>query len=325
MGWLSTRKLGGVGDAVITALRPENGWTEYRDTCQPVWVADKEDGAEPDLYIVDFSQTPGAAERREQRDRDRQETRRRCHQLLAAELDIYGAANPAELADVVLEALFTWRYVDSGDECVCGCHPTLPSSDFHGYGFECNCRLSPAERAQSHRDSAARLRAFRESPEVQELAARDRAERAAVREWVGTQPGVVLREFGGLCPEQWAGAVDGRSFYFRERHQEWRIELDLRPTGRVAQVLRGTDDEGNMVTEDRGIDEGDIIATGAVEEPGYGTTLVERGQFIIGTIRAHLGRKACTLHSSGEVQVLEERLAMPMLWCPACGTRLPTA
>ncbi len=98
--------------------------------------------------------------------------------------------------------------------------------------------------------------------------ARNGAERAAVREWVDTEPGVVLGEFGGLFPEQWRGVVDGRSFYFRERNGEWWIELDLRPTGRVAQAVSGIDEEGKLVTEDRGIYEGDIIATGTVEEPG---------------------------------------------------------
>ncbi|MCH9732232.1 MAG: hypothetical protein K0U84_21580 [Actinomycetia bacterium] len=286
---------------------------------------DKEDEAQPELYVVDFSQTPGAAEWREKRDRDHQENRRRYHQLLAAELDVYGATNPAEIADVVLEALFTWRYVDSGDECMCGCHPTLPSGDLHGHGFDCNCRLSPAERAQSRRGLVARLRAFHESQEGQELAARDRAERAAVRAWVDSQRGVVVHEFGGECPEQWNGVVDGRSFYFRERHQEWRIELDLRPSGRVAQVLRGTDDEGKVVTEASGIDVGDIIATGSVEAAEYGETLVERGQFIVDTIRVHVAREACEHHSAEEIGLLEERLRRPALWCPSCGTRLPTS
>lgn len=302
------------------------GSTGHRDSCQPGWVdkeEDKEEGRE--LYIVDFSQTPGAAELREKRERDRQEARRRYHQLLASELDVHGAANPAELADLALETLFTWRYVDSDDDCMCGCHPKLPtSSDFHGFGFECNCRKTSEERVQSRRDAAARLRAFHESPEGLELAARGRAERDAVRAWVDDQPGVVLREFGGLCPEQWAGDVDGRSFYFRERHQEWRIELDRRPSGRFAQVVRGTDDEGKVVTEDRELDEGDIIATGTVEEPGYGTTLVEHGQFIVETIRTHIARQACALHSAGQIRVLEERLGMPMLWCPACGAQVRT-
>lgn len=35
-------------------------------------------------------------------------------------------------------------------------------------------------------------------------------------------------------PEEWHGEVDGHSFYFRERHDEWRIVLDLRPSGRFS-------------------------------------------------------------------------------------------
>jgi len=99
-----------------------------------------------------------------------------------------------------------------------------------------------------------------------------------------------------------------RSFYFRERHEERRIELDWRPSGRFAQVVRGTDDEGNMVTEDVELDEGDTIATGTIEAAGYGTTLVQRGQFIVDTIRAHLARKSCALHSAEKVRLPEDRL-----------------
>ena len=46
---------------------------------------------------------------------------------------------------------------------------------------------------------------------------------------------------GGFAPEQWYGSVDGHRFSFRERHDEWRIELDLRPSGRFARVWVGGD------------------------------------------------------------------------------------
>lgn len=304
------------------ALRTEIDWSGHRDSCQCVLV-DKEE--ERELYVVDFSQAPGVAERREERDRDRQEARRRYQQLLAAELDAYGVANPAELADLVLETLLTWRRTGSGDECMCGCHPKLPNSDFHDFGFDCGCRKTSDELAQSHRDFAARMRAFRESPEGQKLNSRNRAERAAVREWVASQPGLVVHEFGGLHPEQWRGDVDGHSFYFRERSGEWSIELDLRPTGGFVHMAGGSDEEGKTVTESSGIEVGDLIATGAVEEPGYGTTLLEHGQFIVDIVRTHIARQACSLHSAEEVALVQELLGRPVLWCPACGIRLPTS
>ncbi len=41
----------------------EPGFTGPRGSCQPV-VVDEEDELEPELCLVDFSQAPGAAERR---------------------------------------------------------------------------------------------------------------------------------------------------------------------------------------------------------------------------------------------------------------------
>jgi len=44
-----------------------------------------------------------------------------------------------------------------------------------------------------------------------------------------------------MFPEQWWGDVDNRPFYFRERNDHWRIELDLRPTGQFSRVWLGGD------------------------------------------------------------------------------------
>jgi hypothetical protein len=46
-----------------------------------------------------------------------------------------------------------------------------------------------------------------------------------------------VHSHGGLTPEEWRGEVDGHSFYFRERHDEWRIEVDLRPSGRFIRAV----------------------------------------------------------------------------------------
>ena len=47
-----------------------------------------------------------------------------------------------------------------------------------------------------------------------------------------------------MAPEQWRGEVDGHTFYFRERNDEWRIELDLQPSCRIIRALVGTDRGG---------------------------------------------------------------------------------
>ena len=73
---------------------------------------------------------------------------------------------------------------------------------------------------------------------------------------------------------------------------EWRIELDLRPSGRFA---RGTTD---------------------IE--GYGLTPVERAKFIVDMIRMHLAREACNLHVE-DLSSIEALLGREIRWCPACG------
>lgn len=87
--------------------------------------------------------------------------------------------------------------------------------------------------------------------------------------------GVVVHRGGGMAPEQWWGDVDGHSFYFRERHDEWRIGLDLRPSGRSVSTWVGgeLDDENGF--EPRESEEGDVIAEGTTSVDGYGSTPVD--------------------------------------------------
>lgn len=125
-----------------------------------------------------------------------------------------------------------------------------------------------------------------------------------------------------MCPEQWRGAVDGHTFYFRERHDHWRIELDLRPTGHFHRVWTGgsLDDEASY--ELREAEEGDVIAEGVTDAPGYGETPVERAQMIVTTIRDHLRRQTCEVHTSNERVDLELLTGRTLRWCPECGARL---
>lgn len=115
--------------------------------------------------------------------------------------------------------------------------------------------------------------------------------------------------------------MDGHSFYFRERHDEWRIELDLRPSGRFVDMLDGAGDDGRPRWVTHETEEGDVIATGTVEAPGYGTTPVERARFLVSTIRNHLARAQCRLHAGG-LGGVEALLCAPVRWCPACGSEL---
>jgi hypothetical protein len=284
-------------------------------------ILDIVDEEPEEIYVVDFSSTPGAAEARERLERARTVARRRYRDHLATVFDVHGSLEPDVLADVALDALTVWRYIDSGERCWCSCHPRLPETDLHDYGFGCTCARTPEDRRRTWNEWRNNMKAFWESPEGQQITADERAAEADLQAWLATQQGVIVGSHGGFAPEQWCGEVDGHSFYFRERHGDWRIELDLRPSGRFARTLAGTDSDGAARYEEWELDEGDVIAHGTSDVDGYGTTLVERAQFIVDTIRIHLGRQACTLHHE-DLSSIEALVGTEISWCPACGTRL---
>lgn len=89
---------------------------------------------------------------------------------------------------------------------------------------------APARSAAAWHEWRNNIEAFWESPEGQRIGAEEQAAEADLSAWLAVQQGVTVGSHGGLAPEQWDGEVNGHSFYFRERHGEWRIELDLRPT-----------------------------------------------------------------------------------------------
>jgi hypothetical protein len=274
-----------------------------------------------ELYVLDFSHAPGAAEYREQLERARTEARRRYRDHLTTVFDLHGILEADVLADVALDALTAWRYIDTGEPCRCGCHPRLPETDLHDYGFACTCARTPEDRRRAWDQWREDIKTFWKSPEGQQITANEQAAETDLQTWLATQPGVTVGSHGGLAPEQWRGDVDGHSFYFRERHGDWRIELDLRPSGRFARTIARTDSHGTIQYGQTELDVGDIIAHGTTDDDGYGTTLAERAQFIIDTIRTHLARQACTLHHN-DLSSIEALLGTQITWCPACGTRL---
>lgn len=276
---------------------------------------------EPELYVFNFGDSDAAAEYRQRREHAREVARRRYRDYLAAAFDLYGAADAGTLADVALDTLTVWQDVETGEPCPCSCHPRLPESDLHDFGFRCNCSRTAEDRRRAWAEWRSNNDAFWKSPDGQEIIAAERVAEAELVAWLAAQEGVTVRSHGGMAPEQWRGEVDGHSFYFRERHDEWRIELDLRPSGRFADAVVGTDPQGKPQTEPRELDEGDVIAEGTTHADGYGSSLVERAQFIVDTIRNHLGRQACTLHSE-DLSSLQALLGREVGWCPACGARL---
>lgn len=276
-----------------------------------------------ELYVLDFSNAPGAAEYREQLERARAEARRRYRDHLTTVFDLHGTPEPDVLADVALDALTVWRYIDSGERCRCSCHPRLPETDLHDYGFACVCARTPEDRRRAWDEWRNDMKSFWKSPEGQKITADEKAAEADLQDWLATQHGVIVDSHGGFAPEQWRGEVDGHSFYFRERLGEWRIELDLRPSGHFARTLAGTNSDRAPRYKEKELDKGDVIAYGTTDDDCYGTTLLERAQFIIDTIRIHLARQTCTLHHD-DLSSIEALLGTEISWCPACGTHLPT-
>jgi hypothetical protein len=275
------------------------------------------------LYFIDPSGWPGAEEYRATLARQRAESRRRYTEYLATVMiGCDDVIDPSERAAIVLDALTVWRRDGSEDPCGCSCHPRLPDSDFHDYGFGCVCMMSPEERRNSMAEWLSGLREFWESPDGQRSEAARDAEEAELQAWLAAHPEVTITSHGGLAPEQWKGAVDGHSFYFRERHSDWRIELDLRPSGRFVKrwVSGDLDDESSFELVETS--EGDVIAEGTTRVHGYGDSPVERVQFIVDTIRNHLAPLQCGLHTGPAVADLAALLGDGLRWCPSCGARL---
>lgn len=138
----------------------------------------------------------------------------------------------------------------------------------------------------------------------------------AVDARIAAHPGVEAKRTSMAAPEQWEGTIDrrsfyyGRSFYFRERHGMWRIEIDLAPDGRFVTRYVGRSDDGEMATEPVELTSGETIAEG--REPSLGDSPVDHLRFIVETVRAHLARTICTNPRA-------ER------YCPACGARVDRA
>lgn len=289
-----------------------------RTTSVPPWTVMDEDSESDSTDNIDSSSW---AEHRERRDNARTTARSRYRDHLTAAFTQHGATDSTRLADIALEALTVWSSVRTGAPCPCSCHPQLPESDLHDYGFDCPCTWSEDERRQATKQWRNTIEAFRSSHAGLQIAAAEQAADAELDSWLEVQQGVTIREHGGFAPESWTGNIDGHSFAFRERFGQWDIEIDHRPSGQLMQRVVGTKPDGTAVYHARELSVGERIASGTIGDPGYGTTHVERAQFIIETVRVHLTRQACQYHVAS-LASLDGMLGTPARWCPACGIRL---
>lgn len=173
----------------------------------------------------------------------------------------------------------------------------------HDDGFDCSCTWDERRRREERRS----WEALRGTAEMRALRGRHAAEERAIEEWLAGQPDVEATRTASYVPEQWRGTVDGHSFYFRERHGEWRLELDLEPTGELAERLVEVGEDGELVTEPVPITRGEVIAEGIDSQ--LGAEPVEHIAFIVRTIRDHLWGQACD-HAGA------------LFFCPSCGQRM---
>lgn len=206
--------------------RQVSGW-------MPLWVV-----------VDDDTVLPTAAEYRERRERAHVVARSRYRDHLTEVLSGRGVDDATAVADVVLDELTERRYIDSGERCRCSCHPRLPDSDRHDYGFDCVCTRTREQRRKSFLEALNEIRELWQSPNGEQTHAAKQAAEAELQAWLAQHPGVAIHSHGGWAPEQWRGDVDGHSFYFRERHDDWHIEIDLRPTGQFLKAIDGRNDDG---------------------------------------------------------------------------------
>lgn len=188
---------------------------------------------------------------------------------------------------------------DRGHACACSCHPRFSTE--HDGGFGCHCTRTTQQRKSDEQAAMAQLA---ELGDLQDQA--EERERQELERWLAAEPGVVAERTCPAAPEVWEGRVDERSFYFRERGGEWRIELDLRPDGRFARRIVRWSADGEWETEQTELTSGDVIARGVLED--LGDDAVERLSFIVRTVRDRLRREACD-HADARA------------WCPDCGER----
>ena len=143
MDWASATAEAFSGASPLRTFKWYDGQEHYSGT---YWSATNRDHV---IYVVDFSDAPSAAECREQIEQTRNEARRRYPDYLTTVFDLHSATDPGMLADVALDALTLWRHVDGCEGCECSCHPRIPKSDFHDYGFSCVCTRTPEDRRRA--------------------------------------------------------------------------------------------------------------------------------------------------------------------------------
>lgn len=127
------------------------------------------------------------------------------------------ALRPARRA--VLASGHVLRDMEAAVECHCSCHPRPADPERHDGGRSCPCQQSPEERKAA---SAAFLALLAENSAVDdEYFTRSAAEFSIAAMRLGVEAKVVV----SAAPMVISGVCDGRAFYVRERHGDWRVTI----------------------------------------------------------------------------------------------------
>lgn len=229
-----------------------------------------------DLYVF----TPGGGDEWEaKRAADRDALRAIRERWITAAGESSNVA--ADAVRAVVAALFD--HEQGGEKCLCSCHPRFAT--LHDGGFDCPCTLTDEER------TARWEHFFEPSPWREELRLAHEREQREIQRYLANEPGVRAERTCTMAPEVWEGTIDGRTFFFRERHGEWRIEIDLVPDGHIAQRYVGTGADGEMITEPVELTSGPVIAEGF--EGQLGDTAVDHLAFIVRTVRGFIRGESC--------------------------------
>lgn len=189
------------------------------------------------------------------------------------------------------------RDVEAAMVCGCTCHPTV--ADLHRGGITCPCQLTPEERQEKRaaamavlaRLSEAEAEQYEQARHAREIAVRARAEELDVE----------ITSWGGMAPYVLRGVVDGRAFFFRERHDVWRVEIagDDHPG---SDPWTNRDDDSIVVAE--GVS--DIYDRATDTDVFYDVVVLD---IAVDSVRTFLQRRTC-LHEGAET------------YCPRCGVAM---
>lgn len=98
-------------------------------------------------------------------------------------------------------------------DCFCSCHPRPAQLTLHEGGVSCSCQLTKEQRA------AALDKLWASTAPLREVFEKE----GNTLEEVADELGVQLFSFFPAAPTVISGVVDGRGFYFRERHDFFQV------------------------------------------------------------------------------------------------------